>query len=215
MRRRRAVALLFVLAVALASVAGTHARALERPPALQQQQGCELWHGRGSGNDDSMIDEVRICPEADGTFTGILQHSSTQSGFGIRTISGRIEHGTHYVFRDTAFVTSQPANGWRFCLSDGYTLDKTAPTHLEGTYDSEECDDHGHVSLDLVASGDGRTGMEGGTPPPPSPSPSQGPTPAPSPTPSPTPSPAPSPTPSPAPSPTPAPSPGRAMFGCD
>lgn len=169
MTKRRAMLVLAVLALCGVVVAGAHA--LERPPALQQQGGCELWHGRGSGNDRSMIDEVRICPTGPNTFNGILQHSSTEGGFGIRTIVGRVEGGTHYIFTDTGYIRNEPANGWRFCLvdPDGYRLERTSHTHLAGHYVSSDCDDHGTMTLDLVSEGDARNGMEpGGAGPAPS-----------------------------------------------
>lgn len=125
------------------------ADALERPPALVHQEGCELWRGTVSGNDPSVLAELRLCPSAGNTLVGKLQWSSTTSGYSIREVTGT-KTGTHYELHDTAFAQYRPAPGWRFCLVDRYQLDQRGD-HLDGTYLASACTDHARVTLTRVA----------------------------------------------------------------
>lgn len=175
--------------------------AVERPPRLAAPSGCELWVGRGSGNDPSMQIELRLCPQPDGRVSGEVQWSSTTSGWNLRDVSGRYEAGgTGITLRDDRITAQRPEPGWRFCTIDRYTLVRSGD-HLSGPYHSSACSDDGTLTLDRVANAAGQP-----VPAPPSP-------PGTSDTPSPAPN---TPPPGPALPPTtpPPPPPSRGPFGC-
>lgn len=122
-----------------------------RPPPLPPEVGCELWRGAVSGNDPSVLVEARLCPEGD-RVRGVLQWSSTRSGWNRRSIEGAWDAGrTHLTMRDLAVVEQRPQPGWVFCPVDHYDLTRPAPVTLTGTYDSAACRDHATVSLTLVS----------------------------------------------------------------
>src|SRR5229473_3460381 len=55
----------------------------ERPPPLEPQAGCELWHGTFSGNDPSVLVEARLCTDEQAGITGDVQWSSLVSGYNV------------------------------------------------------------------------------------------------------------------------------------
>lgn len=181
------LAFTLVLLLLLVLVGPPRAVAVERPPRLVPQSGCELWVGRASGNDPSMQIELELCPQADGRLIGSLQWSSTLSGWNVRDLHGHYEaDGRALSLSDDRVRAERPAPGWMFCTVDLYTLER-AGDHLSGRYHSSACTDDGTMSLDRVTGAAGQPAQPGqpgqpaqpGTSPPPSvPSP---PPPAPSP----------------------------------
>jgi hypothetical protein len=164
-----------VLAAALAVGAAGPARAqtiqdqAPRPPPLPPEQGCELWRGTSSGNDPSVELEVRLCTSGP-ALTGVIQWSSTRSGWNRRSLAGEvIDGGTRVVMRDLAILEQRPQPGWRFCTVDRYELVRSPPDVLGGRYDSEACADHGRLDLRLVG-----TAPRDAAPVPPAPAPSPG-----------------------------------------
>jgi hypothetical protein len=143
LRRALTLAVLLVAAVAAPAIA------LERPPPLTHLDGCELWRGTVSGNDPSVLTELRLCPSGADGLVGKLQWSSTTSGYSIREVEGT-RRGTHVELHDTRFAQYRPAGSWRFCLVDHYRLDQNGD-HLDGSYDSAACRDHARVTLTRVA----------------------------------------------------------------
>jgi len=120
-----------------------------RPPPLPPEQGCELWRGTSSGNDPSVELEVRLCPTGT-ALTGVIQWSSTRSGWNRRSLAGEAQAGgSRIVMRDLAILEERPQPGWRFCTVDRYELARTGDV-LAGRYDSEACTDHGRLDLRLV-----------------------------------------------------------------
>jgi hypothetical protein len=146
---RRHPSLVLILAALLlpAIIHTPRAIAVERPPPLAAQSGCELWIGRASGNDPSWQVELELCPRADNTVSGSLQWSSTVSGWNTRTISGRFEQGgAVLIMRDERITAERPEPGWMFCTVDRYTLSRSRD-QMQGRYHSGACRDDGTISL--------------------------------------------------------------------
>jgi hypothetical protein len=120
----------------------------ERPPPLESQTGCTLWHGILSGNDPTVLVEARICDGTQGNLTGVVQWSSLRSGYNVREVAGTRSVGGHLVMRDVRFLEYHPIGGWRFCLIDQYVLDQQRPDRLVGNYESSACNDNAKVELD-------------------------------------------------------------------
>jgi hypothetical protein len=120
-----------------------------RPPALQEQRGCELWNGTFSGNDPSVLVEARLCTDNQSQVTGVVQWSSLRSGYNVREVVGASNSDGRVVLHDTGFREYHPLFWWRFCLIDQYVLDHDGSNHLVGTYQSDACNDQASVNLYL------------------------------------------------------------------
>jgi MYXO-CTERM domain-containing protein len=139
-----------VFAIMLAS-APSPARAADtessgRPPALEGRTGCELWVGKVSGNDPSVLVEALICEGINGAVTGQLQWSSLQSGYSIRDIAGSWKGSDKLNLHDTKIAVSKPNPGWQFCQVDSYDLTRSGD-QLRGSYHSQKCNDRASVTL--------------------------------------------------------------------
>ena len=168
---RPLVWLLVVGAVSSSSHAQTIQEQAPRPPPLPPEPGRELWRGTVRGNDPSVQVEARLCPEGD-RIVGMLQWSSTVSGWNRRSVEGAWEAGrTRLVMRDTAVVEQRPQPGWVFCTVDRYELSPTAPGVLDGTYDSAACRDHAITHLQLVSTDESPLPRTVDRPTPPAPPP--------------------------------------------
>jgi hypothetical protein len=117
-----------------------------RPPALEGKSGCELWVGKVSGNDPSVVVEALICEGMNGAVTGQLQWSSLQSGYSIRDIAGSWQGRDKLSLHDTKMAVSKPNAGWVFCTVDAYELSRTGD-QLNGSYTSRKCNDRATVTL--------------------------------------------------------------------
>ena len=122
-----------------------------RPPALEAQNGCDLWRGAFSGNDPSVLVEARLCTDEAGQVTGLVQWSSFTSGYNVREVSGTRGTNGQFSLRDRDFRAYHPTLPWRFCLIDRYMLIPQGPNHLVGSYASRGCSDHAHVELFRVS----------------------------------------------------------------
>jgi hypothetical protein len=160
-------------------LAAPRAHALEHPPVLDPETGCERWLGGASGNDPSLRLNLRLCGEGSGVH-GEVQWSSQTSGWNVREVRGEWS-GDALTLRDVRIVEERPEPGWRFCTIDRWSLRRRGD-RLEGTYDSAACSDHANVWLDRMA--DEARRPEGAGPPPPPSEASSMETPAPSPSPS-------------------------------
>ncbi len=127
-----------------ASAADTSSSA--RPPALEGRTGCELWVGKVSGNDPSVLVEALICEGMNGAVTGQLQWSSLESGYSIRGIAGNWQGSDKLSLHDTEMTVSKPNPGWVFCAVDAYELVRTGD-QLNGSYTSKKCNDRATVAL--------------------------------------------------------------------
>lgn len=116
-----------------------------RPPPLEGRTGCELWVGKVSGNDPSVLIEALLCEGMDGAVSGQLQWSSLESGYSIRDIAGRRE-GDKLHLHDTKMPVAKPNPGWVFCAVDSYELTRSGD-QLNGTYLSKKCNDRATVAL--------------------------------------------------------------------
>lgn len=139
------LALAMSLWSASAVAQGTVRSSAPRPPLLEASAACEVWDGKASGNDPSVEVSLELCPRDD-EVTGVVQWSSTTSGWNRRAVAGR-DDGAGLQLRDTRIIEEKPAPGWRFCVIDSYELRRTSPDVLEGTYRSEACKDQATVSL--------------------------------------------------------------------
>jgi hypothetical protein len=137
-----AVASLLWPGVAIARDTGSSAR----PPALEGKTGCELWVGKVSGNDPSVLVEALICEGMNGAVSGQLQWSSLQSGYSIRDIAGNWQGRDKLSLHDTKMTVSKPNAGWVFCTVDAYELSRTGD-QLNGSYVSRKCNDRATVTL--------------------------------------------------------------------
>ena len=166
-----------VVSAAPAARAQTIQEQAPRPPPLPPEQGCELWRGTSSGNDPTVQLEVRLC--ATGTaLHGVIQWSSTRSGWNRRSLAGEaLDGGARVVMRDLAILEQLPQPGWMFCTVDRYELVRSPADVLAGRYDSEACTDHGRIDLRLV----GTAPPDPAPPPPPPPLPTTPPAPPPAP----------------------------------
>lgn len=161
MRRHPVLAFTLIALLLPALVGPPRAVAVERPPRLVPQSGCELWVGRASGNDPSMQIELELCPQADGQLLGSLQWSSTLSGWNVRDLHGHYEPGGRALsLSDDRVRAERPAPGWRFCTVDLYTLERVGD-HLSGRYHSSACTDDGTMSLDRVTGAAGQPAQPG------------------------------------------------------
>lgn len=122
-----------------------------RPPALEGKTGCELWVGKVSGNDPSVLVEALICDGLNGSVSGQLQWSSLQSGYSIRDIAGSWLSRDKVVLHDTKMAVSKPNPGWVFCPVDSYELTRSGD-QLNGFYISKKCSDRATVALTKKAS---------------------------------------------------------------
>ena len=122
-----------------------------RPPPLPPEPGCDLWRGVVSGNDPSVLVELRLCSAGE-RVQGVLQWSSTLSGWNRRSLEGSWDAGhARLTMRDLAILEERPQPGWRFCSVDHYDLAQSTPGTLGGTYDSAACSDHATMSLQLIS----------------------------------------------------------------
>jgi hypothetical protein len=122
-----------------------------RPPAVEAQNGCELWRGTFSGNDPSVLVEARLCTTRQGRVTGIVQWSSLVSGFNEREVVGIRDATGDFELHDLSFRQYHPKFLWKFCLIDRYTLNSEGPDHLAGSYESAACSDDAQIDLSLIA----------------------------------------------------------------
>lgn len=120
-----------------------------RPPPPQPTPGCEIWEGTIVGNDPSAVAYFQLCGETG--VGGVFLFTSLRSGWSRHRVSGiwNAPH-THIDLRDLAMEESHPIAGWRLCPADFYHLTITRPGHIDGTFDSAECADHGQITLDLT-----------------------------------------------------------------
>lgn len=121
-----------------------------RPDNLLPLANCELWLGKISGNDSSVEVQLNLCPGEGMELSGVLQWSSTQSGWNRRAIKGAYKDGSKKValLYDESFIESAPIGGWRFCLIDQYVLSRGNGV-LQGPYYSKQCKDRGSLVLQL------------------------------------------------------------------
>jgi hypothetical protein len=124
-----------------------------RPPPIQAQNGCELWRGTFSGNDPSVLVEVRLCTDSQGRVTGIVQWSSLKSGFNEREVAGIRDATGDLELHDLSFLQYHPKFLWKFCLIERYTLDSDGPDHLVGSYESQACSDNAQIDLSRIRPG--------------------------------------------------------------
>jgi MYXO-CTERM domain-containing protein len=140
----RLVAVAVLLSSGLGRAADTSSSA--RPPALEGRTGCELWVGKVSGNDPSVLVEALLCEGMNGEVSGQLQWSSLESGYSIRDIAGRWQGKGTLSLHDTKMTVSKPNPGWVFCTVDSYDLVRTGD-QLNGSYTSRKCNDRASVAL--------------------------------------------------------------------
>jgi len=118
-----------------------------RRPAAQEPDACETWLGDIQGNDPSARIVLELCARG-GRVTGTFFWSSSVSGWDRRAVEGEWRDGGHTLAaRDTAMLEAHPLHGWTLCTSDSYALRRVAADRLEGSYTSEQCRDHGRLSL--------------------------------------------------------------------
>jgi len=118
-----------------------------RPKALSPQKNCELWVGTASGNDPSVQVELSLCEDRNKELTGVLQWSSTKSGWNKRAVNGYKKENT-ILLHDERFLENKPNKGWMFCLIDEYSLSISKNT-MQGAYESKACKDKASLSLTL------------------------------------------------------------------
>lgn len=118
-----------------------------RPKALSPQKNCELWIGTASGNDPSVQVELSLCENRNQELTGVLQWSSTKSGWNKRAVNGYKKENT-ILLHDEKFLENKPNKGWMFCLIDEYSLSISKNT-MQGVYESKACKDKARLSLTL------------------------------------------------------------------
>jgi len=118
-----------------------------RRPTTQEPDACETWLGDIQGNDPSARIVLELCARG-GRVTGTFFWSSSVSGWDRRAVEGEWRDGGHTLAaRDTAMLEAHPLHGWTLCTSDSYALRRVAADRLEGSYTSEQCRDHGRLSL--------------------------------------------------------------------
>jgi hypothetical protein len=109
---------------------------------------CGLWEGVIQGNDPHVTARLLLCRRGTELCGQMLW--AGQSGDAVRELTGSVEHNG-LDLRDTRFLKSQPARGWRFCLADGYRLDPEEKTGaLVGRYWSTACHDEATIRLTPV-----------------------------------------------------------------
>ncbi len=121
----------------------------DRPPALLHEPGCEIWSGTSTGNDPTVLLEVRLCLK-DNRVHGQTQWSSTTSGWSLRKLEGERTDDGRYVLKDVEMTEERPEPGWRFCLIEEYELIPEGLDRLTGTYVSEACSDSAVLNLKRV-----------------------------------------------------------------
>jgi hypothetical protein len=115
------------------------------------EERCEVWRGDIRGNDPTAEITVRLCTR-EGRVTGTFSWSSRESGWDHRALVGEWrDDASLLVARDTAMIEAHPLHGWTLCTADAYSLRRTSPDRLEGTYSSARCHDHGRLSMTRVA----------------------------------------------------------------
>lgn len=152
--------------------------ALEHPPPLPEEAGCERWLGGARANDPSVRLNLILC-NRDGVASGHVQWSSLESGWNVREITGTITDAK-VVLRDIRIVEEKPQPGWRFCTIDRWELTRNG-NRLEGTYDSAACTDHATVWFELMLDKAEGSGGPEVTPEPPAVTPPKPPRPTPPP----------------------------------
>jgi hypothetical protein len=85
-----------------------------RPPPLQAEAGCELWRGKFSGNDPSVMVEARLCSDQQGRVTGVVQWSSLKSGYNLREVEGLRAPNGDFSLYDVRFREYHPKFWWTF-----------------------------------------------------------------------------------------------------
>lgn len=116
-----------------------------RPKALKPKDNCELWVGTASGNDPSVQVEFSFCINRNNEVTGVLQWSSTRSGWNKRAVNGYKKENS-IILHDEKFLENKPNRGWVFCLIDEYRFSLNN-NKMEGEYISNSCRDKGQFSL--------------------------------------------------------------------
>ncbi len=116
-----------------------------RPKALKPKDNCELWVGTASGNDPSVQVEFSFCISRNNEVTGILQWSSTRSGWNKRAVNG-YKKDDKIILHDEKFLENKPNRGWVFCLIDEYRFSLNR-NKMQGEYVSNACRDNGRFSL--------------------------------------------------------------------
>lgn len=142
----------FALGLALALPATRAEAGARRPEPLGDEPGCRHYRGEPiGGNDVSQVFELVVCPGPEpGSVRATVQTSSLVSGWSSRASTGSWDAaGERLSLRETEFIESRPEPGWRFCLIDAITLDKT-PTGLSGSYLSKACNDEARLELELL-----------------------------------------------------------------
>ena len=117
------------------------------PTALPQ--GCSLFVGSSSGNDEVMNTRLALCP-APGGVSGWVQFVSRVSGWSLRDVAGTVDASGELRLRDVRFVESHPSEEWEFCPVDEYHLRQIHPGEVEGVYVSNQCGDHAKMALRRV-----------------------------------------------------------------
>jgi hypothetical protein len=108
-----------------------------RPQALKAKE--------NSGNDPSVQVEFSFCLNRNNEITGILQWSSTRSGWNKRAVNGNKKENT-IILHDENFLENKPNRGWVFCLIDEYRF-SLSKNKMQGDYISNACRDKGRFSL--------------------------------------------------------------------
>ena len=109
---------------------------------------CGLWEGVIRGNDPSVKARLMLCRRGS-ELCGQMSWAG-QSGDALRELIGKID-GDGFELKDVRFLKSAPKRGWRFCLADGYRLDRDPATGaLAGRYWSTACNDEATISVAAV-----------------------------------------------------------------
>jgi hypothetical protein len=110
---------------------------------------CGLWEGVIQGNDPHVTARLLMCRRGSELCGQMLW--AGQSGDAVRELTGTLDPGGGLDLRDTRFLKSAPKRGWRFCLADGYRLDRDEKSGaLVGRYWSTACHDEATISLNPV-----------------------------------------------------------------
>lgn len=148
--RAALVALSLALTAQNVCAQGTVQEDPRRPAPPQDTPGCEIWEGTIVGNDPSAIAYFQLC--GGDQVTGVFLFTSLRSGWSRHRVAGTwtAQH-TRISLRDLGLDEKHELNGWSLCAADTYDLRVTRPTHIDGTFVSAECRDHGEVTLDLTS----------------------------------------------------------------
>lgn len=137
--KKNLIAFLFIL------TGYTYLSADIRPKALKPTDNCELWVGTARGNDPSVKVEFSFCINRNKEVIGILQWSSTRSGWNKRAVNG-YKKENEILLHDEKFLENKPNRGWVFCLIDEYRF-SINKSRIQGEYASNDCQDKGQFLL--------------------------------------------------------------------